>query len=222
MTTFSIPSLNLMRSARVAAAQRRRRIRYWGLAIAAYAVVLAGTWGYHAYRGGQAGNVAADLAVVADKIDRLKGELKAAQASLLAAQREQEAAREVRNHPDMSALLTRITNAAGPLITLDRLEVRPVVKSEEKGKKSDLATPHGYTLKLTGLSSEQVDVPRFAQALQALGIFEKVAVVSIKAKETPIKLNRKGEPIKSTPLFAFDLEGVFSDKGAGQSLGGQK
>jgi hypothetical protein len=186
--------------------------------------VLVGTWGYHAHRAGQAGNVAAELEVVAGKIDRLKGEVKATQASLLAAQRELEAAREVRNHPDMSALLTRITSVAGPLITLDRFEVRPVVKSDEKGSKSDLATPHGYSLKLTGLSSEQVDVPRFAQALQALGIFETVAVVGIRAKETPIKLNRKGEPIKSTPLFAFDLEGVFSDKGAAQSpvAGGQK
>jgi hypothetical protein len=217
MTTLAIPSLNLMPAVRVAANHRRRRIRNWIIALTTYGAAMAGLWGYCAVRGARAGGVGQELLEVGNRIERLQGELKATDSKLAVAQREMEAAREVRNHPDMSVLLARIAAAAGPQITLDRFEVRPISKVDEKGRKTDLIASQGYTLKLTGLSSDQVDVPRFGKALQDLGIFETVSVLSIRAKEMPVKLNSKGEPIKAIQLFSFDIEGVFSDRGASSS-----
>jgi hypothetical protein len=60
--------------------------------------------------------------------------------------------------------------------------------------------------------------------LQDLGIFESISVVGIRARELVIKLNSKGEPIKAPQLYGFEIQAVFSDKGASssQQVGGGK
>jgi hypothetical protein len=171
----------------------------------------SGVWG-----GANAGSVAHELEKTSERIDKLSARVKGVEAKLLVEQREAEAAREVQDHPDASILLRLIAGRAGPEVTFDRLDIRPVAAA---GQKSDIAAPLGYVLRLSGLAGAQAEVPRLARELQDLGIFESVAIVGIKAREAPRKLDAKGEEIKTPQLFSFEIEGVFSDNAAAKAGG---
>lgn len=211
MTALPIPNLNLMPAARVHAGRRRRRVRAWLTAGCIYGAVLGGAWGYAAFRASQAGSVGDELRTLNERIDRTKADVKEVEGKLLVAQREADAAKEVRDHPDMSVLLRLITVRAGGEITLDRFDLRP---APAPGVKSDLAAPNGYVLRLSGLAGSQNEVPRFARDLQDLGLFESVSIVGIKAREAPRRPDGQGGEIQSPQLFSFEIDGVLSDKAA--------
>ncbi len=216
MTALAIPSLNLMPAGRVLAARRRRRVRLWVGVVAVYGAVMAGVWGYGTWRGANAGSVADELSKAGERIGRLSAGVKAAEARLRAEEREREAVREVSDHPDMSVLLRLIAQRAGPEVTFDRLDIRPVAHA---GRKSDVAAPNGYVLRLSGLAGAQAEVPRLARDLQDLGIFESVSIVGIKAREAPRKPDGKGGYLQTPQLFSFEVEGVFSDNAAAKAGG---
>jgi Tfp pilus assembly protein PilN len=216
MTALPIPSLNLMPAARVLAGRRRRRVRVWVGVVAVYGALTAGVLGYATWRGANAGSVADELSKAGERIGRLSAGVKAAEARLRAGQLELEAAREVSEHPDMSVLLRLIAQRAGREVTFDRLDIRPVAAA---GKKSDIAAPNGYVLRLSGLAGAQAEVPRLARELQDLGIFESVSIVGIKAREAPRKPDGKGGEIQTPQLFSFEIEGVFSDNAAAKAGG---
>jgi hypothetical protein len=198
----------------VAQSQRSRRARSWGVGLLVYAGAGVAVWTYFATSGNRLPSVHADVSLATANIDKARGELKDVQARLTLAKREAEARQEVHDHPDLSILLRRLAEAAGPDITFERIDLRPVSKQVEKGPKPDLAAPWGYTLTITGIAGTQGEVPRFAHSLEKMGLFEAVSVLSIKAREAPIIEREDGSKWQSPLLFSFEVTSTLSDQGA--------
>lgn|GEM_PF-3279099 len=214
MNAPGVPSLNLMPAARVAHAQRTRRIRSWSVGLVVYACAGAALWTYFATSGDRLATVHGDVVATTAQIASVQAELKIVQAKLLLAKREAEARHEVQHHPDMSVLLRQLAEAAGANITFEKLELKPLPAPAGIVTKPDLAAPWGYTLAVTGIAGSQSEVPRFALALQRLQLFEAVSVQSIKAREAPIIEKEDGTKIVSPLLFNFEIVSTLSDAGA--------
>jgi Tfp pilus assembly protein PilN len=210
----NVPSLNLMPAARVAQAHRKRRTRSWAAGLMVYTCAGAALWTYFATSGDRLASVQADVVTTAAQIESVRLEFKTVQAKLLFAQREAEARHEVQHHPDMSVLLRQLAEAAGPNITFEKLELKPLPAPAGIVTEPDLAAPWGYTLAVMGIAGSQGEVPRFALALQRLKLFEAVSVQSIKAREAPIIEKEDGTKIVSPLLFNFEIVSTLSDAGA--------
>jgi hypothetical protein len=221
VSAITAPSLNLMPAPRLQRLQLRQRTRVWIAVLVAWTLLLAAVWGYCIFVRAGTENLSAEVEHLSRKVQMARDQIKATQAEGNLAEREAEARREVQDHPDIATLLKRIAVIAGDQITLTTLDMLPVTPPEPKDQKdpkkkpSDLAAPCGYRLRLAGLTTDQVNVPQFAGKLQELQIFESLSIISIRARDGGgVKAGPDGNEVKQPPLFGFELEGVFSDRGA--------
>ena len=224
MTTFAIPSVNLMPGLRLAAVVRRRRLRLWIGVGVAYVTGCAGVWAAFAAGSPDSSAAAAKIVEVQGRIATSRAEFTQTMTAQKALKVEIDAAREVQEHPDWSVLLRLIARAAGPDVVLSSCDLRPlvsvpVVAKAAPGKKSPPKAPESkipdtYTLKIVGIAASQNDVPRFDSALEGLRVFQSVDIVSIRAREMVKVQGKDGKEWVSPQLFNFELSCVLSDDGA--------
>ncbi|MBM4018484.1 MAG: hypothetical protein FJ288_09195 [Planctomycetes bacterium] len=193
-------STNFIPSYRIAARQRRVRLKWWVTVIAASLVLeLAGiVCGYGLWCSGQIvlANEQAKTAATIQSADRairmLQSELAAQEATLKASQ-------AIRSQPDWSVLLALLAGNLGDGAVLKRCELKPL-RAGAAGPVTAAASAapaaaEAYSLKITGYGQTVADVLQFAQGLENAALFDQIRLV----KTDP-------EPLLAGTAIAFELE----------------
>ncbi|MCX5674134.1 MAG: hypothetical protein NTX87_03925 [Planctomycetota bacterium] len=179
-------SINFIPSYRIAARQRRNRVRWWITAIAISLVLELGgiVCGYGIWCGGRmvlAGELTKTTTTIgsADRAIRmLQSELAAQEATLKASQ-------DVQSQPDWSVLLALLARSLGDGAVLRRCELKPVqpaaVTSQVSAVSPAPAVPLGdataFALKISGCGRTVADVLKFAEGLERAGLFDQIRLV---------------------------------------------
>lgn len=213
--------INLIPPAILDARRRRRRIRAWSFATAAYAVILAGSFGAYASGGIHAHDTGRRMAELAARLEQERAELNQLRDRAAEAQREADAARMMAGHPNWSVLLALLAGPLGPDMTLDACELAPIdpppaaaVAQGQAPAPPPPKTPAGpgaYRVTVTGLARTQSQVTAYTLALERLGgddrrLFDHVTLVEA-----------KGRRVGSTDAVAFRIEGALNARPARRS-----
>jgi len=115
-----------------------------------------------------------------------------AQLSHSAALRRLASARAVAGHPDWSVLLALLARARGEGLVLERVEVRPVVKTEPKNEsesnangadtRAALHSEPLYQLDIRGVAESQSLVAQYLLSLERIGLFDSVRLQETKPR----------------------------------------
>lgn len=189
----------------------RRRARAWSLGLGTYAtalavglcvVILSAPTGEGVR--GKVGRVQAD-------VDQARRDLSLVSGEMTRLQRELDAARAVGEHPDWSIVLGLIAGVQqGREVVLEHALLSPVMpattghpatrRRKTESRAQDPPVPIGYQVVLSGLSKTELDASRFALGLEAVGAFDRVTLVSTRAR-----------PIESATYTAFEIRVDLND-----------
>ena len=195
-------SRNLIPVYRLAARSRRRRLRRWTVAIAAYAAVLVGVYvGARLIWGGNQTALAAELERTAAHVAQTSHTVRTFQKELDAQDLALRANKALGNQPDWSLLLATLPVKLGDDLVLRRCEIKPGDAAAGAAAKAD--APEAYTLRIAGYGRAMSSVLAFVQSLEALGLFDQVRLT-----------RTNSEPFLSGTAIGFQVECLMSDPGA--------
>lgn len=194
--------VNLMPRARCVAVRRSARVRFWGVALAGYGLLLAAGWaGALSMAAGSAQGV--DRMVSEANAEAEAGEkmVKELRAEVSALSVKVGAARAIAEHPDWSILLGLIAGARGEDVVLETVDL----SAAPVGAKSAPGKPAAFVLRLAGAARTHQAVTQFTLRMESTGLFEKVSLGDTRA------VDREG-----TALVAFQVECSLTDGGRKQ------
>ena len=189
----------------------RRRARAWSMGLSAYALVLAAALGVVLAAAPRSEGVRAKVARVQAEVDGARRDLAVVSGEMTRLQRELDAARAVGDHPDWSIVLGLIAGVKqGRDVVLEHALLTPVLPAAPQAtgakrrktptKAQDPAVPTGYQIMLSGLARTELDASKFALGLEQVGAFDRVTLVSTRAR-----------PIESATYTAFEIRIELND-----------
>lgn len=172
----------------------RRRARAWSLGLSAYAAVAALGLGGVILGTPRTQDLRAKVARVEMDVDTARKDLAQVSGEMTRLQRELDAARAVGEHPDWSIVLSLVAKAQrGRQVMLEHVSLAPVLtkaapaapgkRKRQEVKEQDPPVPIGYEVLLSGLAKTELDASRFALGLEKVGAFDRVTLVSTRARE---------------------------------------
>lgn len=212
-------AVNLIPAPRRLAAARRKRITRWCMAGAAYGVALAAIAAAAWVSGRGGGALESRLQEVSLQAAQAETQTKKVMADLVSAQERLAAIRRVTGHPDWSVLLSAVSSAREGRVVFDTCELEAVVPKAAASVPAVMpaaggpatATPAaaappktapGYLLRLSGLARQQREIPQFVLRLEAMRLFEKVAL-----------LESQSRMLDGTEVYGFRIECTLRDGG---------
>lgn len=187
--------VNLMPAVRREALRRRRRVRGWTTALAAWTaglfvlLVLLHATG----RGGRS-QAEAELADLEGRIERTRGAVGLAAADVATLHSQLGATRAIGRQPDWALLLALLADTLGEDVVLDSI----LLESPPD------AAP---AIEVTGLGRSQAAVSRFILRLERQeGLFSRVKLV-----------DTRREPFRTESAFAFRITGTLSAEAVGEA-----
>lgn len=158
-------SINLLPRARRGANARRRAMRRWSLWGALWCTLLAAgqAIALSARASDEGVPLEREIALLVDEKARLEAELLGIEQAIERDARSLAAARAIVDHPDWSALLTRVVGARVPSMVFRRWSL-------ERGANESLA------LRMEGTVPTLAGLTDFALALESLGVFRRVHI----------------------------------------------
>lgn len=187
MTAASIPAINLLAAPRRAALAWRHRLRIWIGIVIAWAFIVAAAAAVVRPVSTPLSEIRNDIAeskrVIANK-QLVLSDLKRQTA---AAQRELETSRAVGDHPDWSIMLGLLAARCGEDIVLERCELIPPAPAQSGAAPAgrvagDVADSAGASFVIEGIARSQREPPRFALAIEELGLFESVTLLEMRPR----------------------------------------
>lgn len=187
----------------------RRRARAWSLGVSSYALLVAVGLGAVVLSAPKGDGVRAKAARVQAEVAGARRDLALVSGEMTRLQRELDAARAVGEHPDWSIVLGLVAGVQqGREVVLEHALLSPVLAAPSAGtrrrrtepKPQDPPVPIGYQVVLSGLAKTELDASRFALGLEEVGAFDRVTLVSTRAR-----------PVDSATLTAFEIRIDLSD-----------
>jgi hypothetical protein len=183
----------------------RRRARAWSLGLSSYALALAVGLGAVMLSAPTSEGVRAKVARVQTDVDGARRELAQVSGEMTRLQRELDAARAVGEHPDWSIVLGLIAGVQqGREAVLEHVRLAPVLpttpnkpalrRRKADTKVQDPPVPIGYEVLLSGLARTELDASKFALGLETVGAFDRVTLVSTRAR-----------PVDNVTFTAFEI-----------------
>jgi Tfp pilus assembly protein PilN len=188
--------INLIPAHRIAARQRRARLRAWGSAVVAYGIALAiaCTAVTVLQADPEAGQTLQQVELTRAANRKASGTLVEAAKRLALAQTSQKMVRVLSDQPDWSLLFAGLGNRLGDDAVLRDIRLRSISTGP--------AGPPRYKLELRGLGKTQTAVSQFVAALEKSELFDEV------------RLLRTGrEPFLTDNAVSFDLDCTLGDGG---------
>lgn len=190
----------------------RRRARTWSMGLSAYAVVIAGALGVVIATAPRSDGVRTKVVRVQAEVDGARRDLAVVSGEMTRLQRELDAARAVGDHPDWSIVLGLVAGVKqGREVVLEHALLSPVFpatqapvtgakRRQTQAKAQDPAVPIGYQIVLSGLAKTELDASKFALGLEQVGAFDRVTLVSTRAR-----------PIDEATFTAFEIRIDLND-----------
>lgn len=183
----------------------RRRARAWSLGLSSYATALAVGLGAVMLSAPTSEGVRAKVDRVQADVDGARRELAVVSGEMTRLQRELDAARAVGEHPDWSIVLGLIAGVQqGREVVLEHARLAPVLptpanqattrRRKADTKVQDPPVPTGYEVLLSGLARTELDASKYALGLEAVGAFDRVTLVSTRAR-----------PVDNVTFTAFEI-----------------
>jgi hypothetical protein len=183
----------------------RRRARAWTLGVSGYAAVLVAALGTFVMATPRSEGVRARVERVQGEVEQGRKDLALVSGELTRLQRELDAARAVGEHPDWSIMLGLVAGVReGRDVVLEHARLTPVMpppvpqqanrRRRAEVKVQDPPVPVGYQVVLSGLSRTELDASKFALGLEDVGAFDRVTLVSTRAR-----------PIDGVTFTAFEI-----------------
>ena len=186
-------AINLIPTRRLAAIARQRRLKWWTAALAIHALAMGLIWTTSVLVSGRsgAGELSARVERIALEVDQMQTKLRTSQPQLANLRRQVTAARAVSQQPDWSVLLAALASARGDQIVLQGCALavddpqdsqrRPgpvrAVSAVRKTKDPKEHQPGHYSLKIDGMSDNQMAVSQFMLDLESTGLFDRVRLL---------------------------------------------
>lgn len=188
----------------------RRRARAWSLGVSSYALLVAVGLGAVVLSAPKGDGVRAKAARVQAEVAGARRDLALVSGEMTRLQRELDAARAVGEHPDWSIVLGLVAGVQqGREVVLEHALLSPSFpaaasagtrRRRTEPKPQDPPVPNGYQVVLSGLAKTELDASRFALGLEEVGAFDRVTLVSTRAR-----------PVDRATLTAFEIRIDLSD-----------
>lgn len=206
MTAIDLTPISISR-----ALSSRRRARAWSLGLSSYALALSVGLGVVVLSAPSGESVRARVGRVQQDVDQGRRDLALVSGEMTRLQRELDGARAVGEHPDWSVVLGLIAGVQqGREVVLEHALLSPVLATTQghpasrrrrpETRVQDPPVPMGYQVMLSGLARTELDASRFALGLEAVGAFDRVTLVSTRAR-----------PIESATYTAFEIRIELND-----------
>ncbi len=170
---------NLIPARRLAASRQSSRLRLWTAVCACYVALLGVGYGLtQTYAGQSVGDVTGELSRVGHETRQIKADIRTVHVDLVGQQTELNASRAVGNQPDWSILLAAIASERGEKIFFGQVRLEPIVADRApEAMALDPARQRRYLVHVFGYAKSQTTASRFAERLEAKGLFDNVKQV---------------------------------------------
>jgi len=196
--------INLIPAYRLAAAQRRTRMRTWLTVDALYgSALLAATLVGTALldRGGE--NLHHQLALMQTEINSGNQAVSALRPTITEARQKLEASHAVTAQPDWSVLLAFLAKLRGEDIVFSRCQLVPAQEVRREDETVNESEPRRTLwIQISGFGLSQTAVSRFVLDLEDVQLFDQVKVI-----------HTKRQAFRSAEAIEFQLQCVLSDGG---------
>jgi Tfp pilus assembly protein PilN len=193
--------LNLMPSARRESLARRERTRWWGVFLAAWALVCAGS--LLLIRAGaptEAEPARGRLDQLASKIAALEKTDAGLRVTLAEWSRRAEAGRAVGHWPDWSRLLRLLADRRGNDVALSSITLEPPASGA--ARRGDAATPAGFSLVVEGVARGQAAATSYVLRLEQSEVFDRMTLAETRSRD-----------FRGEPAVGFRLEAELGRPG---------